>query len=69
MSNARWRCVVLVAALGLSGPLAPMAAAQMSMQPEIVEAPPPPPGPSIREALEQGYTELSGEDGDANDSR
>lgn len=44
MSNARWRCVVLVAALGLSGPLAPMATAQTSMQPETVEAPPPPPG-------------------------
>jgi hypothetical protein len=44
MSNRRWLSWVLLAALGIGAPLAPMAAAQMSMQPETVETPAPPPG-------------------------
>jgi len=44
MSNPRWLCVLMIAGLGMTGSLAPMAAAQTSMQPEVVEQPAAPPG-------------------------
>jgi hypothetical protein len=47
MGNPRWLCVVLIAVLGISGPLARLAAAQtsmQSMQPESVERSGPSPG-------------------------
>ena len=41
MSKSRWLCAVLVVAMAMGGPLAPMAAlAQVQMQPEIPAQPP-----------------------------
>jgi len=47
MSDSRWLCVVLIAALAAGGVLAPLATAQtsmQSMQTEAVEEAAPPPG-------------------------